>query len=904
MNRTSASADAAFGPQLTGQFDFTLLFEHSVLSIGPSLVILLVSSARVALLSKSLPIFRTSSLLWTKLAALCTLLGLQLAILALWSTSPSSVNTRAAIAAAALSAVVDLAIGGLVYAEHRRSYSPSTLLSLYLSATILVDIANVRSLFLRRNLDTIGAVSTAALALKLLILVLEEVPKRNVDLTVWPSKLVMVVGPVGSGKSTLLKAILGEARLLRGHVHLARGPVAYCDPTAWLRLGSVRDNILGPNKFDEKWYATVLRACALERDVSQLDDGNMTCVGSGGNALSGGQKQRVSLARAVYSRCPILLLDNVFSALDQQTARGVFARLLGAGGLLREAGRTVVLATHALEYLSSADIVVALDQNVWLVLAAGYIFSGKLPQIRLRIWTEHGTTSHAKAYFGAYLGFGVICTLFSGACVYFFMVVAVPKSAQHLHWLLLEAVLAAPLWFFTSTDTSSVLNRFSQDMTLVDQVLPMSVFTTTFDVYNVVAGAALIASGATYVAAIIPVCVVAIYFIQKFYLRTSRQMRHLDLEAKSPLYRVFTETAAGIITVRAFGWKTDMANENLRLLEHSQKPYYTMYCIQRWLNVVLDILVAAIAIVLVGFALGFSNTATQGSIGLALINVMEFNQSLSMLINSWTGLETSLGAIARLKSFIAETKTEGLEIEDEAPPADWPQRGVIQMMNVTAKYNAEDGQPQSPIRNVDLDIQPGQKVAIIGRTGSGKSSLLLTLLHLLDMEAGRVTIDGIDLSRVPRQALRSAIVAIPQDAVELPGSVRENLALDREGSERDDETMQQALRRVGLWDLVSERGGPGCDLDDIGLSAGQKQLFSLARALLTVQRRQASGGIVLMDEPTSSVDEESDAKVHGIVAEVFAGYTILTVSHRLDAARDADVVVRMDGGGVVEMTRG
>ena len=95
---------------------------------------------------------------------------------------------------------------------------------------------------------------------------------------------------------------------------------------------------------------------------------------------------------------------------------------------------------------------------------------------------------------------------------------------------------------------------------------------------------------------------------------------------------------------------------------------------------------AAIAIVLVGFALGLSNTATQGSIGLALINVMEFNQSLSTLINSWTGLETSLGAIARLKSFIAETKTEGLEIEDEAPPADWPQRGVIQMMNVTAKY--------------------------------------------------------------------------------------------------------------------------------------------------------------------------------------------------------------------------
>lgn len=95
---------------------------------------------------------------------------------------------------------------------------------------------------------------------------------------------------------------------------------------------------------------------------------------------------------------------------------------------------------------------------------------------------------------------------------------------------------------------------------------------------------------------------------------------------------------------------------------------------------------AAIAVVLVGFALGFSNTATQGSIGLALLSVMEFNQGLSMLINSWTQLETSLGAIARLKSFIAETKTERLDIEDETPPADWPQRGEIQMKGVVAKY--------------------------------------------------------------------------------------------------------------------------------------------------------------------------------------------------------------------------
>lgn len=266
------------------------------------------------------------------------------------------------------------------------------------------------------------------------------------------------------------------------------------------------------------------------------------------------------------------------------------------------------------------------------------------------------------------------------------MIIAVPKSAQHLHWLLLKSVIQAPLWFFTTTDSSTLLNRFSQDMTLVDQVLPMAVFTTTFDVYNVIAGTAIVASGATYAAAIIPVCMLAIWIIQKFYLRTSRQMRHLDLEAKSPLYRLFTETAAGVATIRAFGWKRNLIDEHMQQLDRSQAPYYMMYCIQRWLNVVLDLLVAAIAVILVGFALGLPNTATKGSIGLALLNVMEFNTSLSMLVNSWTGLETSLGAIARLKTFVAETKTEDRDGEDGKLPENWPQSGAIKMERVTAKY--------------------------------------------------------------------------------------------------------------------------------------------------------------------------------------------------------------------------
>jgi ATP-binding cassette, subfamily C (CFTR/MRP), member 1 len=202
----------------------------------------------------------------------------------------------------------------------------------------------------------------------------------------------------------------------------------------------------------------------------------------------------------------------------------------------------------------------------------------------------------------------------------------------------------------------------------------------------VLAETALIASGSTYVAAIIPLSLGALYILQKYYLRTSRQMRHLDLEMKSPLYTQFIETLAGLMTIRAFGWKQEAMGDNARLLNLSQKPNYMLYCIQRWLNVVLDLFVACIALSLVAFALNFASGTSKGAIGLAMVNIIGFNKSLTLLIELWTGLETSLGAIARLKYFMASTPQETQDTECQDPPAQWPSKGVIEIKNVTASY--------------------------------------------------------------------------------------------------------------------------------------------------------------------------------------------------------------------------
>ena len=225
---------------------------------------------------------------------------------------------------------------------------------------------------------------------------------------------------------------------------------------------------------------------------------------------------------------------------------------------------------------------------------------GCLPQIWLRIWTEHGTGGDDRAsYFGVYMAFTLGQVLVIGIAVWWFMVVCIPRSATHFHWLLAKTTFGAPLTWFSATDTGDLLNRFSQDMTLVDQQMPMAFFEMTISSLGTVATTALIASGAQYVGAVIPLCAACLYLLQMYYLRMSRQLRLLDLEAKTPLYTHFTETMAGVVTIRAFGWKQAFVAENLKALDFSQLPYYMLYCIQRWLGVVLDLFVAGVAVLLV-----------------------------------------------------------------------------------------------------------------------------------------------------------------------------------------------------------------------------------------------------------------------------------------------------------------
>jgi ATP-binding cassette subfamily C (CFTR/MRP) protein 1 len=205
-------------------------------------------------------------------------------------------------------------------------------------------------------------------------------------------------------------------------------------------------------------------------------------------------------------------------------------------------------------------------------------------------------------------------------------------------------------------------------------------------VLNTSAQLGLVAVGSSYVALTCPVLLGAVYLLQKIYLRTSRQMRFLDLECKSPLYTHFAETIEGISTIRAFGWQESFMQTNLELLDASQKPYYLMYCIQRWLSLVLQLIVGVMGVVVVALALNLTNTTSAGRLGVSMSAVVGFTANLSYLMYFWTQLETSLGAVARVKNFEKTTIPEDQEQETFIPEDDWPRNGAIEFKNVSASY--------------------------------------------------------------------------------------------------------------------------------------------------------------------------------------------------------------------------
>lgn len=413
----------------------------------------------------------------------------------------------------------------------------------------------------------------------------------------------------------------------------------------------------------------------------------------------------------------------------------------------------------------------------------------------------------------------------------------------------------------------------------------------------VIANGALVLPGSSYVAAAIPVTLLFIYILQKVYLRTSRQLRHHDLQAAAPLNTHILEIIDGLATIRAFGWRDAYRDTGIALVDDSQRPHYLLYCVQRWLQLILDLYVAALAVLLVTLGVLLPAASSKGGMALALTNMVGLGGSLANLVSSWTSLETSLGALARIKDFETDTPQEAAPDQPETLPSPpWPSKGELEFKDATASYTALPGSAPA-VDHVSLKIRNGEKVAICGRTGSGKSSLILALFRLLELDSGSITIDGLDLSNIQQNDARKSLISVPQEPTLFPGTVRSNLWLASSEPPTDD-VLRAALQKVELWDVVSSLSeGFNTDMASVSLSQGQKQLLCLCRAVL----RRDTSALLVLDEAMSAVDGHTEQLMVRVLEAEFAQHTVISVAHRLNTVRGFDRVVVLEGGKIVEV---
>jgi ABC-type multidrug transport system fused ATPase/permease subunit len=355
---------------------------------------------------------------------------------------------------------------------------------------------------------------------------------------------------------------------------------------------------------------------------------------------------------------------------------------------------------------------------VCLVASACHGFLLNFPKAWLTFWADDAARAHPNHSQAYYVGiYGLLEALLIGCFVIAGMTVLlvfIKESGAALHETALSTVINAPLRLFTKTDTGILTNYFAQDMTLIDGEMPLALVNLILDIFGVLGMAALLAASAPWLALAYPFMTAVLWVIQSFYLKTSRQIRLLDLEAKAPLYSHFIETLHGLATIRALGWEEDSKKHSRMLLNRSQQATYLLAVVQRWLFFVLNMVVAVVATILVSLITQLEGTSSSLS-GASLVTLMSLSAALSDIVRFYALLETTIGAVARLRNFSSKTGSEQKAQQVFKPDPQWPSRGAIELEVDRASYS-ESGE-DTALRHISLSIRPRQKVALCGRTG-------------------------------------------------------------------------------------------------------------------------------------------------------------------------------------------
>ncbi|KAF9091354.1 hypothetical protein BGX23_005238 [Mortierella sp. AD031] len=504
----------------------------------------------------------------------------------------------------------------------------------------------------------------------------------------------------------------------------------------------------------------------------------------------------------------------------------------------------------------------------------------------------NGQVDNLNYYLGIYalLSFGYIFTIMCRQLVQYKGSIDASRS---IHRRLLSQILNSPVRFFDTTPLGRIMNRFTKDMGTIDEdVAPIS-SNLMFDFLGTLTVVIVI----TVITPkfLFPAFLITILFVimANLYLRSSRELKRVESITKSPIFSHFGESLSGVATIRAYGAEKRFQHENLELLDEHNRPFFYLWVCNRWLSIRVDVLSALVSF-FAGLLIITNTSVDPAAAGLSLSYSLTFTDHILWLCRLYSEMEMNMNSVERVREYMDLPQEPPAVIEGCRPPPGWPNNGEINVENLVMQYSLDD---PPVIRDVSFHVKPREKIGIVGRTGAGKSTLAVAFFRFMEVTAGRITVDGIDISTLGVHDLRSSLTIIPQDPVLFIGTIRTNLD---PFNEHDDAALWATLKRVHL---IGEDGAESSSFGNLdsevqengsNFSQGQRQLIGLARALLKQSK------IIILDEATASVDHETDARIQATIREEFKESTLLTIAHRLRTIIDFDKVLVMDHGRVVQ----
>uniref|UniRef100_A0A5F8G3T3 Multidrug resistance-associated protein 1 n=1 Tax=Monodelphis domestica TaxID=13616 RepID=A0A5F8G3T3_MONDO len=515
----------------------------------------------------------------------------------------------------------------------------------------------------------------------------------------------------------------------------------------------------------------------------------------------------------------------------------------------------------------------------------------------LSLWTDdpvvNGTQQHTNVRLSVYGALGI--SQGEPARSHILRLVSFTSSWHlcfpRLHLDLLHNVLRSPMSFFERTPSGNLVNRFSKEMDTVDSMIPQIIKMFMGSLFNVI-GACIIILLATPIAAIIiPPLGLIYFFVQRFYVASSRQLKRLESVSRSPVYSHFNETLLGVSVIRAFEEQQRFIRQSDLKVDENQKAYYPSIVANRWLAVRLECVGNCIVLFAALFSVISRHSLSPGLVGLSVSYSLQVTTYLNWLVRMSSEMETNIVAVERLKEYSETEKEAPWCIEEAAPPTNWPQQGRVEFRDFSLRYRED---LDLVLKHVNVTIEGGEKVGIVGRTGAGKSSLTLGLFRINESAGGEIIIDGINIAKIGLHHLRFKITIIPQDPVLFSGSLRMNLDPFDQYSDEDIWTSLELAHLKNFVSSLPDKLNHECTEGGENLSVGQRQLVCLARALLRKTK------ILVLDEATAAVDLETDNLIQSTIRTQFDDCTVLTIAHRLNTILDYTRVIVLDKGEIVE----